>query len=229
MIELHVEQGSRDWFEARRGIPTASQFSRIVTPSGKLSESRYGYTAELLAEWFGGEYGEEVREFWGTKRTEWGRTMEPRAVATYAFMTGRSGERRGLCYRDESRLIAASPDWMCDPDGIAEVKCPSMARHLYYMAMKVVPREYRIQVQGQLWVTGRAWCDFVSFWPSLPLFVRRCEPDPECFAAFDRFLPAFARELLAARASLVEQGVQEPVGAGRVETNDEWFKRVFCC
>ena len=49
MIELPCQQGSVEWFEARLGIPTASEFSRIVTPTGKLSASRHAYMGELLA------------------------------------------------------------------------------------------------------------------------------------------------------------------------------------
>ena len=50
-----VEQGSQSWIELRLGIPTASQFSRIVTPGGKSSSSRDAYMGELLAEWVLGE------------------------------------------------------------------------------------------------------------------------------------------------------------------------------
>ena len=49
MIPLDVEQGSRAWIEARLGIPTASEFSRIVTPGGKLSASRDEYAGKLIS------------------------------------------------------------------------------------------------------------------------------------------------------------------------------------
>ena len=55
MLVLNCEQGSREWIEARLGIPTASQFSRIVTPTGQAIKARDGYLAELLCEWVMGE------------------------------------------------------------------------------------------------------------------------------------------------------------------------------
>ena len=40
-----------------------------------------------------------------------------------------------------------------------------------------LPEEYLYQVQGQLWITGNQWCDFVSHDPELPagldLFIKR--------------------------------------------------------
>jgi hypothetical protein len=44
------EQGSMDWYRLRMGIPTASQFHKIVTPGGKLSEQRHAYMYRLIAE-----------------------------------------------------------------------------------------------------------------------------------------------------------------------------------
>jgi hypothetical protein len=34
-------------------------------------------------------------------------------------------------------------------------------------------------VQTGLAVSGRAWCDFISYAPGLPLFVRRVQRDPD--------------------------------------------------
>lgn len=226
MIEVAVQQGSQDWLDLRRGIPTASQFSRVVTPTGKLSESRHAYMAELLAEYFAGEDGAEAAEWQGNEWTRWGLQMEPRAIAAYAFQTDRHGERRGLCYRDKSCMVAASPDWMCDPDGLAEVKCPMVRTHLLYLALGVLPRDYYCQVQGQLWVTGRAWCDFVSFAPGLPLLIVRVEPDQRYQEALDEHMPAFVAALLDARRALVARGVTDP-HAQAAETDRQWFDRVF--
>ena len=49
MIVHAAEQGSVGWLEARLGIPTASQFSRIVTATGRLSKQRDSYLAELAS------------------------------------------------------------------------------------------------------------------------------------------------------------------------------------
>ena len=83
MIIHPAEQGSAAWSEARLGIPTASEFSRIITPGGKLSKSRDGYLAELLAEW---ALGEPVSDFMGTDWTERGHILEGEARAAYGVI-----------------------------------------------------------------------------------------------------------------------------------------------
>ena len=100
MIIHPAEQGSAAWTEARLGIPTASQFSRIITPGGKLSKSRDGYLAELLAEW---ALGEPVSDFLGTDWTERGHILEGEARAAYGLLRDADVTECGLCYRDDSR------------------------------------------------------------------------------------------------------------------------------
>ena len=80
--------------------------------------------------------------------------------------------------------------------------------HLLYLARGIVPREYALQVQGLLWITGRAWADFMSYYPDLPAFVIRVEPDPRIQDALSDALPAFHAELMAGRQSLIERGVE---------------------
>ena len=80
--------------------------------------------------------------------------------------------------------------------------------HLLYLARNVLPRDYVLQVQGQLWVTGRGWVDFMSYCPNLPPFIVRVEPDLKIQDALDAALPAFTSELEAGRARLIELGVQ---------------------
>ena len=55
LILLNCEQGSEAWHQARLGIPTASQFDRIVTASGTARKQATGYLAELLAEHITGQ------------------------------------------------------------------------------------------------------------------------------------------------------------------------------
>ena len=84
MITLDCIQGSREWVEARLGIPTASQFSRIVTPTGQLSKARDGYLAELLCEWVMGEPVTDFKSEW----MEWGQAIEGEAFDYFALDDG---------------------------------------------------------------------------------------------------------------------------------------------
>ena len=70
MRVIDCEQGSREWVEARLGIPTASAFKRIVTSTGKLSAQRERYQAELLAEWVYGEPAEDLTDNLNIARRE---------------------------------------------------------------------------------------------------------------------------------------------------------------
>ena len=203
MITINCAQGSREWEEARLGIPTASAFSRIVTPTGKLSAQREGYLGELLAEWV---LGEPIHEF----QTEWmerGKLLEPDARAYYAFQRDAEVETVGFIYRDEDRQAGCSPDGLVGDDGLIELKCPMAGKHLVYLSRGVCPKEYVGQVQGQLWVTGRLWCDFMSFHPGLPPFILKVEPDPKFQAALDDHMPTFIAEILEGRERLRELGV----------------------
>ena len=77
-----------------------------------------------------------------------------------------------------------------------------------WLARGAVPRDHTIQLQGQLWVTGRDWVDFVSYHPGLPPFIVRVKPEPITMLAFDEHLPKFIAELLAGRERLRELGVE---------------------
>ena len=173
MIELPCQQGSVQWHEARLGIPTASEFSRIVTPTGKLSAARVTYMGELLAEW---ALGEPVGGFTGTEDTERGNVLEPDARRYYAFVRDLEPRECGFLCRDGSKLVGCSPDALigdCSGPGGLELKCPQPGKHLLWLAMGTLPREHFAQVQGCLWVTGWEWWDFMSYHPGLPEFLVR--------------------------------------------------------
>ena len=210
MIILDVEQGSRAWIEARLGIPTASEFSRIVTPGGKLSASRDEYIGTILAEWALGEEDVGFQDEW----TERGKLLEPEARDFYRFHRDADVQPVGFIYRDEARSVGASPDGVVGEAGLLELKVPKAATHLRWLAVGTIPRQHSIQVQGQLWVSGRAWVDFMSYHPGLPPLIVRAEPDEKLQVAFDEAIPAFIGELMAGREKLREMGV---VPAGEIE------------
>ena len=212
MIIHPAEQGSAAWVEARLGIPTSSQFSRILTPGGKLSKSRDDYIAELVAEW---ALGEQFSEFAGTEWTERGHILEGQARAAYGLLRDADVTEVGTCYIDDwriptgiARMVASSPDGLVGSDGCLELKCPKAGTHLLWLARGVIPREHVLQVQGQIWVTGRSWSDFMSYHPGLPPFLVRSEPDDKLQAAMDQHIPTFIEELLAGRERLRELGVE---------------------
>ena len=196
-------QGSAEWHQARLGIPTASNASKILTPSGKLSSSSEAYLGELLAAWVLGEPADN--EFM-SEAMERGKMLEPEAFAEYAFLHDVEPEKVGFCLHD-TLDAGASPDALVGDDGLVEFKAPSAGKHLVYLFRDSCPREYIMQVQFQLWVTGRDFCDFCSYHPDLPLFVCRIEPDEKIQTALDMWVEHFLKELELGKARLREYGV----------------------
>ena len=207
-IYIHdIEQGSAEWHACRMGIPTASEFSKIITPTGRASTQAEKYQAKLLAEWALG-----WREDDGLDDNYWierGKALEPDARKYYAFFTDCEPQKVAFVYRDDSRMIGASPDSLVGEHGLLEIKCPAPHTHIGYLAKGILPSVYRMQIQGQMWITGRKWADFLSYYPDLPPFLYRVEPDAKIFAAFESFIAnKFIDDLLAGRKRLEELGVK---------------------
>ena len=195
------EQGTPEWHAARLGIPTASAMHRVLTPKTlKPSGQRRGYMLELVAEWLTGEAGDSAAGAFLDRGIE----MEERARNWYAIEFDKDPVECGLCLTDDGR-IGASPDALVGEDGLLEIKCPKASKHVGYL-LDGPGADYRLQVQTQLWVTGRAWLDFVSYNPVIRSCVLRVEPDADVVAKLDEHLPAFCDELDALKARLRSDG-----------------------
>lgn len=172
-----MEQRTDEWYAARVGKATASRFGDIMayTKSGE-SASRKNYRAQLVIERITGE-----REpGYTTAPMQWGIDNEPTARLAYMSETG--NEVVEAPFMEHGVLQAgASPDGFVGDEGLLEIKCPNSATHIETLRKHKVPSLYMAQIQGQLWITGRLWCDFVSFDPRLPgnaqLFILRVKRD----------------------------------------------------
>jgi hypothetical protein len=167
------EQNSPEWFEARRGIPTASEFATVLAKGrgGGESVTRRKYLLTLAGQILTGEI---VQAWEGNHHTERGHAMEDEARTLYAFQRDEEPELVGFMRRGRA---GASPDSTVGKDGLVEIKSKMPHLQLEVLEQDRLPPEHVAQVQGQLWVSGREWCDFVSYWPKLPLFVKRVERD----------------------------------------------------
>jgi len=168
-LHLDIEQGTAEWRLARCGIPTASNFYKMLTPNGTPSRQAGDYLQKLVAEWQTGNPASTEPNEWMLRGIE----LEPQARSFYEQHTGSMVKQIGLVYLDDRRLIAASPDGLIGADGLLEIKCPAPHNHTACLSAAAMPRKYLPQVQGQLWVTGRQWTDFLSYHPDFePLIVR---------------------------------------------------------
>ena len=194
-MKLHtMPQLSAEWYAVRVGLPTASEFSRIVTSTGEPSKSRRGYAMQLAAELFAGE---DLNRWGGNISTDRGRFLEEDGLRRYAFEQDAELELIGFI-TDDDESFGCSPDSFVGDDGLAEVKCLNAEKHvatiLRYQNDGTIPPEFTQQTQGQLLITDRKWCDLVFYHPALPMLVCRQEP-----------IPAVQSGLLEGIASLIEE------------------------
>lgn len=193
-------QGSAEWLAARCGVPSASRFGDIMATgrSGAEAASRRNYRADLVVERLTGK----ALEGFQSAAMKQGTEREPFARMAYEAHSGAIVEEVGFCRHDEIDA-GASPDGLIDADGGLEIKCPERATHLAYLSLPegCAPAEYEWQVQGGLWITGRAWWDFVSFNPDFPahlqLVVRRVRRDDKAIARLDAEVRKFLGEVHA--------------------------------
>lgn len=161
-----IEQRTDDWFKARLGKATGSNFDKIM--AGEKYAGWKNYRAELVAERLTGiRYAELTGRDFTTFEMSWGTDNEPLARLHYSLLTHNVVEECGF-FEHSTLAAGASPDGLIGEDGLLEIKCPNTATHIETLHKGTVPRQYVAQVQGQMWITGRKWSDFISFDPRLP-------------------------------------------------------------
>jgi len=172
----NVDQKSEEWIKLRLGVPTASDFDKIMTPKKmELSKSATKLAYRLIGEKLS-PYLPERAESYMSRAMEWGVQTENEARALYAMETDLVITNGGFCMTDDGHF-GCSPDGLVGDEGGLELKCPEAGTHIEYLCNGVLPDEYKPQVHGQLIVTGRKWVDFMSYSINLPPFVVRVTPD----------------------------------------------------
>lgn len=200
MIEIfNCEQGSEDWFRCRLGIPTSSEFSSVLAKG--QGKTRRTYMMKLLGERLTGEPADNYTN----GHMERGKIMESEARKLYAFLNDAELTRVGFL-RNGSK--GCSPDSLIGTDGMVEIKTKLPHLQLEALFADRLPPEHVAQVQGQLWVAEREWCEFVSYWPRLPLFVKRVYRDEEYIKNLAAEVDRFNAELDALTEKLVGQGAE---------------------
>lgn len=190
--ELNVEQGTPEWFAARLGIATASRYENIMA---RTPAPRNNYMAELVAERLTGEREESYK----SSDMQWGNDYEAVARLTYKLNNPDKKVRDCGIFLHDKIACGASPDGLVDDDGTIEIKCPKTATHIQTLKSSKLPTQYFWQVQGQLWVTGRRWCDFISYDPRLPenasYICIRVERDEEAIARLAESVESFMKQV----------------------------------
>jgi hypothetical protein len=205
---LDLKQGSPEWWQARAGIPTASEFGSLITPLGKARTGQgvETYLHRKLAErWLQGPL---PGAYYGGA-TEQGTLREPEALRWYALTRKRPIKPAGFVLSDDGR-IGCSPDGLfADGTGI-ESKCPDIHTHIGYLLAGGLPAEYVAQVQGAMLVTGAPRWTFLSYSRGLPPLDLVVERDEEFLAALAGALAEFGRRLDEGHARLVALAGRRP-------------------
>lgn len=178
-------QGSQEWLLERLGKVTSSRFGDVMTKARSgdgMSKTALTYMAQLIAERLTGKPTDSPLPPY---IADWGHKHEPVARAMYQFMVGQDVRQTGFCVHPDLPDVGGSPDSLVGAEGVMEIKCPINPRiHLETIeAGGCTDDGYMWQCQGNLWVTGRKWIDYVSFHPAFPedmqLFAVRYERDED--------------------------------------------------
>lgn len=210
-----IEQGTAAWFYERVGYITASRFKDVMDKlkSGKPGAKRQNYLWEVVIERLTGQ----PNDHFASAAMQWGTDQEPKSRMAYEAATGSIVDEVGFIKHPTLPMVGGSPDGLIGEEGGWESKSPyNSAVHLQTV-LEGMPEDHGPQVQGLLWITGRAWWDFQSYDPRLPApldrYCQRIERDEKYIAALESEIIAFSAEVadmvkrLQEKAALVEESV----------------------
>lgn len=183
-----IEQGSPEWFAQRLGIPTASNFAKVLAKGeGKV---RSEYMRKLAGEIITGEQAES----YSNGHMERGKEMEEEARQAFVFLTDAEPRQIGFI-RNDKYGVGCSPDSLIGETGGLEIKTALPHIQIDRLEKNKLPPEHMAQVQGSLWVAERDIWHFVSYWPKMPPLIVVVHRD-------DEYIKTLASEMLRFREEL---------------------------
>ncbi len=186
-MKIHdVTQGSAEWVALRLGIPTASEFHRIVTPKGALSAQADKYAHRLIAEKL---LQRQMDSLEGLEWVERGKAFEAEAANIYAFQNEVEIKTVGFITSDDGRM-GASPDRIISGNIGLECKCPSPQVHVGYM-LNDMGDKYKSQVQGQNMIGEFEHSILFSYNPEFPSVTIKTPRDEPYIKLLSESISAF--------------------------------------
>lgn len=173
MIIHTFPQYSDEYWEIKKGKMSASNAQAIANSGKGLST----YIHELMADY----YAISKEEGYTNEFMERGLVLEEQAITMYEADKDVKVQRVGFIEVDE--YVGCSPDGIVGQDGLVEVKCLKNSNHFKILLYGIdeVDTKYIWQVQYQMYVTGRKWCDLIYYNPNFEkdLIVFRIEADED--------------------------------------------------
>jgi len=149
------EQGTPEWKKDRIGYATASNIALIMAKGA--GATRTNYMVKMMCEMLSGEPTVGFK----SKYMQTGNDNEPIAREIYQEITGREVVQRGFAYIEAEKL-GASVDGDVETDGLLEIKNVIPAEQVRLLTTGKIKDTYIKQMQTQMYVREKAWCDFTS-------------------------------------------------------------------
>jgi len=194
---IDVEQGSAEWIACRLGKITSSRISDILAKGkgDKPSVTRKNYMYQLLLERLTGE----MADHYSSPEMQRGLEKEQSAADAYEAETYSIVTKCGFFESPDGVMSGSSPDRLVGDDGLIEIKNPNTSTHIETKMSGDIKREYILQMQHQMYCSGRKWVDFVSYDDRLPinlrLFIKRIDRDEKMIEEILSEVKLFLSEL----------------------------------
>ena len=206
---IDVDQRSPEWFEARKGNLTASQFGDWLTKTGKVADSaRLTAASKVMAE----ATGFPDPPPFETDDMRRGVELEPEARDLFQKVTGMIVDQIGFAKSIHGHFG-------CSPDGLIlshgeglEIKIPRASKLIQYIESDELPSEYKPQVHGSMAVLGCRRYHFFAWHPGYPFFHKIVERDQytsdmlEGLKSYSNYYERLGAKLKALYAETMEKG-----------------------
>ena len=147
------KQGSEEWLKIRLGKFTGSNAQAIAANGKGLETLIFEKVAELSTG--------KSKPFYTNGDMERGHELEAMARNSYEVETGITSQQVGFVELD--KFTGCSPDGLVGKDGLIEIKCKNDAKFARYLLEQKIDPAHNWQIQMNLFVTGREWCDYIVF------------------------------------------------------------------
>lgn len=193
-------QGTEAWHDARRGVLTASVIGQLITPKTLKpanNDTARGLIASLV--------GERIAGFTESTFTndDMMRGIEEEPFARDLYIEHFAPvEEVGFMIREQDGIkLGYSPDGVVGDDGLIEVKSRRQKKHVLTVVSGAAPVENMAQIQTGFWVSGRSWCDYISYCGGMKIWVQRVERDPR----WQEIITEVARDFEKQAAEMIEK------------------------
>ena len=182
-MQLHetLEQGSPEWLTLRLGKLTGSSAAKLLGTTAAREKYLYDRACEIVT---GCRCDSD--ESATSQHIARGHEFEEIALMKYTVTTLNEVQKVGFVQSGE--FVGCSPDGLVGDDGMIEVKVPDSNNYFRQVleislnGVKAIPKDYYVQMQFNMFVCDRNWCDYVLYNPKheangKSLFITRVERD----------------------------------------------------